>query len=146
MLSDKQFMTQRQPLSITATKRKPPYSILVVDDYLDNAALIRMYLSDCNFDIAYAENGQIAVEKVVADQPDLVLMDLQMPVMDGLEATRAIRRWEANTNRSPMPMLAVTASGVAEGIGGSLEAGCNEHLEKPIFRSILLDAIYRHMV
>jgi CheY-like chemotaxis protein len=119
--------------------------ILVVDDIPDNRALVRIYLSDCNFELDYAENGQIAVGKVISDHPDLVLMDLQMPVMGGLEATRAIRRWEAFTNTPPIPILAWTASVEKDGIGESLAAGCNEHLEKPIKQSTLLDAIFRHI-
>jgi two-component system sensor histidine kinase/response regulator len=107
--------------------------------------MIRIYLKTCNFDLDYAENGQIAFDKVLAHHPDLILMDLAMPVMDGFEATRAIRRWEEGTNRPPIPILAVSASGAAKGAGGSLEAGCNEHLEKPIARSVLLDAIYRYI-
>jgi CheY-like chemotaxis protein len=125
--------------------RKTSSRILIVDDSPDNLALIRIYLSDCNFKLDYAENGQIAVEKVISDHPDVVLMDLQMPVMDGLEATRTIRRWEASTHTPPIPILAVTASGVADGVEGSLEAGCNEHLVKPVSSSTLLAAIFRHI-
>jgi hypothetical protein len=76
--------------------------------------------------------------------PDLVLMDLQMPVMDGLEATRVIRHWEAITHAPPIPILALTAHAADEGFGRSLEAGCTEHLTKPIKRATLLDAIARH--
>jgi hypothetical protein len=68
-----------------------------------------------------------------------------MPVMDGLEATRAIRRWEATTGRRPTPILALTAHAAGEGVGISLEAGCNEHLTKPIKRVTLLEAISRHV-
>src|SRR5271155_754260 len=98
-----------QGQSIRGTNRRTPSRILIVDDYPDNVALTRMYLSDCNFQLDYAENGQIAVEKVVSGHPDLVLMDLQMPVMDGLEATRTIRRWEGKRHAFPIPILALTA-------------------------------------
>jgi response regulator RpfG family c-di-GMP phosphodiesterase len=77
--------------------------------------------------------------------PHLVLMDLQMPVMDGLEATRAIRQWEAETHAQPVPILALTAHAVGEGIGNSLEAGCTEHLTKPIKKATLIEAISRHI-
>jgi CheY-like chemotaxis protein len=72
-------------------------------------------------------------------------MDLQMPVMDGLEATRAIRRWEAKTHAPPIPILALTAHASEEGIGRSLEAGCTEHLTKPIKKTTLLAAISRNL-
>jgi CheY-like chemotaxis protein len=75
----------------------------------------------------------------------LVLMDLQMPVMDGFEATRAIRRWEAETQSPPIPILALTAHTRAEHAHTSQEAGCTEHLTKPIERTALLAAIFRHL-
>jgi two-component system sensor histidine kinase/response regulator len=134
-----------QPLSTLTTNQGTSSHILVVDDSPDNLALIRIYLSDCNFKLDYAENGQTAVDKVISDRPDLVLMDLQMPVMDGLEATRTIRRWEANTNTPPIPILAWTAHGAAYDVAESLKAGCNEHLVKPIEQATLLDAISRHI-
>ena len=107
--------------------------------------LIKAYLKNSGFELDVAENGKIAVEKVMSGRPDLVLMDLQMPVMDGLEATRAIRQWEAKTHARPMPILALTAHAAGEGVGRSLEAGCNEHLTKPIKKATLLEAISRHI-
>ena len=119
--------------------------ILIAEDSEYNVVLIRAYLKNSGFELDVAENGKIAVEKVIATRPDLVLMDLQMPVMDGLEATRAIRRWEAETGARLTPILALTAHAAGDGIGISLEAGCNEHLTKPIKRVILLEAISRHI-
>jgi CheY-like chemotaxis protein len=89
--------------------------------------------------------SRIGVEKTISWDPDLVLMDLLMPVMDGLEATRAIRQWEANTHARPRPILALTAHATGEGTGGSLDAGCSEHLTKPIKKATLLEAISRHL-
>jgi len=66
-------------------------------------------------------------------------------VMDGLEATRAIREWEARTKQRPIPILALTAHAVGDGIKLSMEAGCNEHLTKPVKRATLLEAIDRHL-
>jgi CheY-like chemotaxis protein len=70
---------------------------------------MKAYLKGGGFELDFAENGKIAVEKVISGNPHLVLMDLQMPVMDGLEATRAIRQWEAKTYARPIPILALTA-------------------------------------
>ena len=123
----------------------PARRILIAEDSEYNVVLIRAYLKNSGFLLDVAENGMIAVEKVKADRPDLILMDLQMPVMDGLEATRAIRQWEAKAGVKPTPILALTAHAAGEGVGRTLEAGCDEHLTKPIKRATLLAAISRHI-
>ncbi len=123
----------------------PASRILIVEDSEYNLVLTKAYLKDSGFELDVAENGKIAVEKVISSRPDLVLMDLQMPVMDGLEATRAIRQWEAKNKVRPIPILALTAHAAGEGVGRSLEAGCTEHLTKPIKKATLLDAIARHL-
>jgi len=119
--------------------------ILIAEDSENNLALMKAYLKGSGFELDFAENGQIAVEKAVSGRPHLVLMDLQMPIMDGLEATRAIRQWEAKTHARPMPIIALTAHAAGEGAGRSLEAGCTEHLTKPIKKALLLEAISRHI-
>jgi PAS domain S-box-containing protein len=119
--------------------------ILIVEDSEDNIVLIQAYLKGCGFKLDFAPNGKIGVEKVMSNPPDLVLMDMQMPVMDGLEATRAIRQWEAETDSKPLPILALTAHAAKEGIARSLEAGCTEHLTKPIKKATLLAAIARYI-
>ncbi|MDP8990748.1 MAG: response regulator [Acidobacteriota bacterium] len=136
---------ERHPAERHPAERHPGYRILIAEDSEYNIVLIRAYLKNSGFELDVAENGKIAVEKVMAAQPDLVLMDLQMPVMDGLEATRAIRHWEATTGARPTPILALTAHAAGDGVGMSLEAGCNEHLTKPIKRVTLLEAISRHV-
>jgi PAS domain S-box-containing protein len=137
-----------EPLASLGTRlagQEPAPRVLIVDDLEDNVMLLEVYLKDCGFELEVAENGQVAVEKVMAHRPDLVLMDLQMPVMDGFEATRAIRRWEAETQSPPIPILALTAHTRAEHAHTSQEAGCTEHLTKPIERTALLAAIFRHL-
>jgi signal transduction histidine kinase/CheY-like chemotaxis protein len=120
--------------------------ILIAEDSEYNLAVLKAYyLKGGGFELDFAENGQIAVDKVISGRPHLVLMDLQMPVMDGLEATRTIRQWEAKTRARPIPILALTAHAVGDGAGRSLEAGCNEHLTKPIKKATLLEAIARHL-
>jgi PAS domain S-box-containing protein len=125
--------------------QEPAFRILIAEDSEFNLALTKAYLKDCGFELDVAENGKIAVEKVISGNPHLVLMDLQMPVLDGLAATRAIRQWEAKTHAHPVPILALTADAAREGLGNSLEAGCNEHLTKPIKKATLLEAISRHL-
>jgi two-component system sensor histidine kinase/response regulator len=119
--------------------------ILIAEDCEDNLILIKAYLKDPGFELDFAENGEVAVRKAIAGSPHLVLMDLQMPVMDGLEATRAIRQWETATHAPPMPILMLTAHATGEEIATSLEAGSTEHLTKPIKKATLLKAIFRHI-
>jgi PAS domain S-box-containing protein len=124
---------------------RPVTRILIAEDSEDNLILTTAYLKDGGFELDFAENGQIAVEKAISNNPHLVLMDIQMPVMDGLQATRAIRHWEGKTRARPMPILALTAHAAGEEVSRSLEAGCTEHLTKPIKKATLLEAISRHI-
>ncbi|MDP9114066.1 MAG: ATP-binding protein, partial [Acidobacteriota bacterium] len=139
------------PADQLATIEKPVaestghHRILLAEDSEYNILLVQAYLKNSGFELDVVENGKIAVERVMATRPDLVLMDLQMPIMDGLEATRAIRSWENTTGARPTPILALTAHASGQGVGISLEAGCNEHLTKPIKRVTLLEAISRHV-
>jgi CheY-like chemotaxis protein len=126
-------------------KSQPVILILIAEDSEYNLVLTKAYLKGSGFELDVAENGKIALEKAISGRPALVLMDLQMPVMDGLEATRAIRQWEAKNKTHPIPILALTAHAAGEGVGRSLEAGCTEHLTKPIKKVTLLDAIARHL-
>ena len=126
-------------------RQKGTSRVLLAEDSEHNVLLIRAYLKNSGIELEVAENGKIAVEKVISDWPDLILMDLQMPVMDGLEATRAIRQAEARTGARPIPILALTADAGQEAVSRSLFAGCSEHLSKPIKRTTLLEAIARHI-
>jgi len=96
----------------------------------------------CRLDIA--ENGAVAVEKFRAGVYDLVLMDIQMPVMDGYNATTAIRSWELEQRRTPTPIVALTANAFQSEVDHSLSAGCTVHLTKPIKKQVLLDAIRKY--
>jgi len=118
--------------------------ILIVDDTEDNRFLLLTYLKKLPFDVVQAENGLEAVEKVFREPFDLILMDIQMPVMDGYAATRKIREWEKETHRSPIPIIAVSANAMAEDVQKSLDAGCTEHVTKPIKKSALLEMIQRY--
>ena len=115
--------------------------ILLVEDAENNRMLIRSYLKKTPFIVEEAENGQIALEKFQKGAYDVVLMDMQMPVMDGYTATREIRKWEKETGAGPTPVLALTAHVFQEDVEKSLDAGCNAHLTKPIRKEALLAAI-----
>jgi len=117
--------------------------ILLVDDSEDNRALVSAYLRHTPHTVALAEDGAAAVERFQEGGFDLVLMDMQMPVMDGCRATRAIRAWEASSGRPRTPILALSAYAFSEEKERSLDAGCDAHLTKPIRKQALLEAIGR---
>jgi two-component system sensor histidine kinase/response regulator len=118
--------------------------LLLADDSEDNVFLIQSYLrhSGCSVDVA--ENGEVAVEKFRSGQYDLVLMDLQMPVMDGYAATQRIREWERERQAKPTPILALSAYALQSEIDKSEDAGCTAYLTKPIRRKTLLEAIEKY--
>ncbi|BCR03848.1 hypothetical protein DESUT3_09170 [Desulfuromonas versatilis] len=121
-----------------------PLRILLADDSQDNRLLVAAYLKSSPHSLELAEDGGQALEKYRQGEYDLVLMDMQMPVMDGYEATRQIRAWEQAQGRPPTPVIALTAYALAEDAGRSLAAGCSAHLTKPIKKETLLEAIRAH--
>jgi PAS domain S-box-containing protein len=120
-----------------------PLRILLAEDAPDNRMLIEAYFKKLPYRLEIAENGRIAVEKFKAAPFDLVLMDVQMPEVDGLTATRAMRSWERAQGKDPTPIIALTASALDEDIKRSLEAGCNAHVSKPVKKRSLLEVIDR---
>jgi len=121
-----------------------PLRILLVEDSPDNRVLLQAYLQQTPYQLDIAENGAIAVEKFRAGNYDLVLMDIQMPVMDGYTATRALREWEHARQLPATPIVALTAYALQEEVQKSLEVGCTSHLSKPIRKGRLLEAILAH--
>jgi CheY-like chemotaxis protein/HPt (histidine-containing phosphotransfer) domain-containing protein len=102
------------------------------------------YLEDTPYCVEIAETGAIACAKFEAGRYDLVLMDRQMPVMDGLTATRTIRAWERANNQTATPIIALTASALKGDREMCLAAGCTAFLTKPIKQAVLLQAIRDH--
>ncbi|MBF0612780.1 MAG: response regulator [Magnetococcales bacterium] len=117
--------------------------VLLVEDSEDNALLIKIFLKKGSHKVELVENGQKALEKFQKDSFDLVLMDVQMPVMDGFQATRAIRQWESQNRKKPTPIIALTAYAMKEDRQRCLEAGCDIYLAKPVRKQALMDAIGR---
>jgi CheY-like chemotaxis protein/HPt (histidine-containing phosphotransfer) domain-containing protein len=118
-----------------------PLRILVAEDSPDNRLLVQAYLKGSPHLLTFAEDGKIAVDRFEAGCFDLILMDIQMPVMDGLTATRAIRAIE-QVRRSPaIPIIAVTANALPQDVKSSAKAGCDYHFSKPISKNKLLSAI-----
>lgn len=113
--------------------------ILLAEDNEMNQKLVIMYLTRYNVKIDLAENGYHAVKAVKANEYDLVLMDIQMPEMDGLEASKAIR--EIDGNKSNVPIIAMTAHAFKEEIENCFSVGMNAHISKPIEKEAFLTLI-----
>ncbi|WP_297801786.1 ATP-binding protein [uncultured Brevundimonas sp.] len=116
--------------------------ILLADDNATNRRVVQLILDANNIQLVEVENGKEAVEAVAASRFDLVLMDMQMPVMDGLAATREIRRMEAERGRGRTPLIMLTANAMPEHIAASLEAGADAHLAKPFNVAQMLELTY----
>ncbi len=121
-----------------------PIHILLADDSEDNRFLIAEYLKRSPCVLDFAENGEIALGKMKTRHYDLVLMDAHMPVIDGHDATRAMRDWERAQGSTPLPILALTADAFKESALESAAAGFTAHLTKPIAKVTLMDAIRRY--
>jgi len=124
-----------------STGDMPGLKILLAEDFVDNRRMMEFYFKSTPHRVETAANGQLAVEMFQRSSYDLVLMDIQMPVLDGYAATRAIRSWEQAQGRSPVPILALTANALQSEVQRSLEAGCTAHLTKPIRKARLLEAM-----
>ena len=103
--------------------------VLLVDDYADTREVMRHVIEMCGCRVVEATNGQEAIELAQAEPPDLILMDLNMPVLDGFNATLRIREYERTRD---VPVVAVTAHDTAEFRAAAGAVGCCEYLLKPL--------------
>jgi signal transduction histidine kinase/CheY-like chemotaxis protein len=117
--------------------------ILLAEDSEDNRFLIEAFLRGTPHRLDTAENGRVAVDMFEARAYDLVLIDLNMPVLDGYKAVAKMRAWEREQRVSPTPMVALTGRAMIEDGVRSMEAGCNGYLTKPIHYTELLQVISR---
>ncbi len=116
-------------------------NILVADDVKDNQKVIHLFLKKYNPTLVFVEDGEKALETFKSNKFDLVLMDVQMPNMNGLEATQAIRAFEKSNGLLPTPVIALTAQAFKEDRERCYESGCDLHVVKPIKKKKLLDGI-----
>ena len=120
----------------------PATHVLVVDDKWENRAVISNFLLPLGFTISEATNGREGVAKAIETRPDMVLMDLVMPVMDGFEATRTIRQVSECRD---MKVIALSASVFEESRQKSREAGCTDFLPKPVHAESLFEKMHLHL-
>jgi len=118
-----------------------PLQVLLADDHETNRTVVGLILDSVGVALTSVENGALAVEAFKARRFDVVLMDMQMPVMDGLTAIRQIRAWEAQTRAAPTPILVLSANAMAEHVAGSVAAGADGHVAKPITAPALIAAL-----
>ncbi|WP_374347042.1 response regulator [Phenylobacterium sp.] len=118
-----------------------PQRVLFAEDNPQNQWVIRSILEMQGYDVVIAQNGAEALDRLDAEPFDLVLMDMQMPVMDGLDATRALRRRERDRHAPRTPVIMVTANVMSEHVAAALEAGADRHLSKPVSPDALAEAI-----
>lgn len=121
------------------TERKNPL-VLVVEDYQDAREMYAAYLQFSGYDVAEAGNGVEAIEKTQALMPDIVLMDLALPRMDGWEATR---RLKSDPRTRHIPVVALTGHALAGHAEGAREAGCDAFVTKPCLPDALVAEIKR---
>lgn len=119
----------------------PPMKVLLVEDTEDNRLLIEAFLKKSSVEIDNAEDGKVAFEKFKKNVYDLVLMDMQMPVMDGYTATRKIRAWEKRVGAEETPIIALTAYALKGDAEKCLDAGCSTHVPKPVKMDTLVGVL-----
>jgi len=128
--------TSSERLTTATNKILEGKKILVVEDSLDNQLLAELYLSRSGAQVEFANNGLDGLQKIKSHDYDVVLMDIQMPVMDGYTATQEVRRAGIQ-----LPIIALTGFAMKEDQQKCLEAGCNDYLAKPFDRHSLIKCI-----
>ncbi len=116
--------------------------ILVVEDQEDNRQIIRDMLSATDYQITEAENGEEALAAVTKQRPDLILMDIQMPILDGYEATRRIK---ADPGLRSIPIIAITSYALSGDEHKARAAGCDDYVPKPYSPRQLLAKIRQYL-
>jgi two-component system, cell cycle response regulator DivK len=114
--------------------------VMVVDDYPDAREMYSEYLEYCGFDVVQAANGMEALQRAIEVQPDIILMDLSLPVMDGWEATRRLKADKRTVN---IPVVALTGHALAGISEGAKKAGCDAFVTKPCLPEDLVKEIRR---
>ena len=116
--------------------------ILVVEDQEDNRRILRDLLGNAGFELIEAESGEDALSAVMARRPDLILMDIQLPQMDGYEATRRIK---SNPEMKEVPVIAVTSYALTGDDAKALAAGCSCYITKPYSPRALLAKVREYL-
>ena len=124
------------------TEEKSTRRIMVVEDYDDTRMLLKQGLEMLGYSVLEASNGQEAVDIADRERPDLILMDLDLPILDGIAATQQIRQQQ---HMDSVPIVAVTAYPLSYSRVKAFAKGCNEYMPKPIDMSELARVVNRYL-
>jgi CheY-like chemotaxis protein len=122
-------MESENPPNVKYSNKPEPRTVMVVEDFEDNRFMMRRLLEMSGYEVIEAVNGEEAVEKALRVRPTLILMDLSLPLLDGLAATRKIREYP---ELADVPIVAVSAHDTSDFHAEALAAGCNDYVTKPI--------------
>jgi CheY-like chemotaxis protein/anti-sigma regulatory factor (Ser/Thr protein kinase) len=139
---DARIFVENQPRVIGLAPARTTWRILIADDKQENLLLLKSLLEGVGFVVLEAQNGQEAVAAFKKERPDLIWMDMRMPVMDGYEATRQIRQCSGGDT---VPIIAITASAFNEQRSDILAAGCNDMVFKPFREHDIFGAMGRFL-
>lgn len=134
---------------VQAVEQRPPpdltgWSLLIVDDNATNRVVLDRFLKPTNARTTMADSGAMAIELLAETRFDIVFMDIQMPRMDGIAATRAIRALEAERRLPPVTIVAVTANVLSHQVGQYRDAGMKDVLAKPVNKALLMALLHKH--
>jgi CheY-like chemotaxis protein len=135
-------------LELPDAENFPKCRILLAEDSEENVFIIKTFLRKYPIELVIAKNGKIALQMFQSEKFDIVLMDMQMPEMDGLEATKQIRLHEHNQNIDPLfaiPIIAISANVQKEDISKSFMAGITSYISKPVRKIEILKLIYFYL-
>ncbi len=121
----------------------PKKKILIADDSQTVLLLHQLLLADRGYELLTARNGEEAVDKALAERPDIILLDVIMPRMDGFAACRALREHESTRD---IPIIMVTSRGEPQHVQQGFESGCTDYLTRPFDGNELLDKVERHLL
>ena len=120
--------------------------VLVVDDQALMRNHLHRLLADEGYELDFAENGVEALRKIESFRPDLILLDVRMPVMDGFEATSKIRKWELDHKKESVPIIALSGETNQPEIEMGLRAGWDDHIAKPVRKKDLIKKIHNILI
>lgn len=130
-----------ETLKLVDQKRR----ILLVDDDLSNYEILKIYFKKLPIELVLANNGKEALAIFESESFDMILMDMQMPIMDGLTATKKIREIESQKHLNKTPVLMLTANAFKENFDASIKAGADDFVTKPVNRAVLLGVVEKYL-